>query len=220
VDQPTPVPVLALSPSPTSHREKLASTSLPAQSLVQIPEPVFTTNRQPNQGNSKKSNAKTPNLQSTVKYDENPKKHSAKPPTLQSTVQLAGKDNVDEESYLLSTAKQIIGKEGAEKHNNLKTTSVNNVSGKGNVEHNLSKIEGLESTTSSNNRPRFYCISNVNKINEECISGMECSEGNPCSPSQLCLQYDCLRRPPSNGPLDLCPFRYVGTYTKKLPIVL
>jgi len=196
--RPAPTTKIPPSPPPTSQHNILTSsptTPSPtknAPARTPAPETVFQTNKKPNGGKPKK-----PSLQSTTEDNA------------------TGKDNVAEKPSLQSIAKDdATGKDNVEENPSLQSTTKDNAPGKDNVEENPSMVEGLETTTTSNNRPRLYCLSQVSNFDEECIHGMECSEGNPCPSGHSCLQFDCKNRPPSNGSLDLCPFRFVGKHTK------
>ena len=71
----------------------------------------------------------------------------------------------------------------------------------------------LDLATSAD-RPRLYCLRSMNKIDEDCPEALECSVGNACPSGHFCKQHDCKNRPYPNGFKDLCPFRFVGTYSK------
>jgi len=91
------------------------------------------------------------------------------------------------------------------------STAKENATGNENIEEKPSLAE--ESDTTTSNRPKLYCFTRMNNVDQECPRAMECSGGNPCPSGQFCVGHDCKNRPPSNGALDLCPFRYVGMHT-------
>ena len=85
--------------------------------------------------------------------------------------------------------------------------------GKDNTDDKPSALAILESISASS-RPKFYCLSRMDKLDEDCPQAMECSVGNACM-SGFCMHYDCKGRAPSNGSQDLRPFRFVGLHTKR-----
>ena len=86
--------------------------------------------------------------------------------------------------------------------------------GKDNVSDAKPSALAILDSISSSSRPKFYCLSRMDKLDEDCPQAMECSVGNACSIG-FCMHYDCKGRAPSNGSLDLCPFRFVGLHTKR-----
>jgi len=87
--------------------------------------------------------------------------------------------------------------------------------GKDNVSDDKPSALAILDSISSSSRPKFYCLSRMDKLDEDCPQAMECSVGNACSGTGFCMHYDCKGRAPSNGSLDLCPFRFVGLHTKR-----
>jgi len=87
--------------------------------------------------------------------------------------------------------------------------------GKDNVPDAKPSALAILDSISSSSRPKFYCLSRMDKLDEDCPQAMECSVGNACSGTGFCMHYDCKGRAPSNGSLDLCPFRFVGLHTKR-----
>ena len=68
-------------------------------------------------------------------------------------------------------------------------------------------------TTDVSSRRKFYCISKLDNISEDCTDAVECSIDHACPAGYFCMEYDCKRRPPHSS-LDLCPFQFVGNHTK------
>lgn len=202
--QPTPKPIRN---SPTnSAAPKPNMTSLGKHPPTPNPIPV-------NIQGAQSSNTPSPVLQA-------PTEMSA-PSEPVPTNKRPNRENPKKPSSPQSSAKNnnaINGKENANASLNLQSTAKDNATGEENVDEKpIDVVTGLDATVGTNTpnaRRKLFCLSQPSNFEEECTRGMECSEGNPCPSSHFCLQFDCKNRPPSNGSLDLCPFRFVGTHTK------